>query len=178
METTPHTDISGTVWWKVPTNIIALGIALLAIFALIFLAVENNSTEDVDAVLEEQEETLPASNGGGNSVLGGGGARVELPTLAPSGEAVVVQSQQAGGLVRVDSVTITRPSWVVVREEGWILGAARLDQSATEVTVPLLRETESGNTYEVVVYVDDGDKEFDHLADVLVSGVFAPFVAK
>ena len=78
----------------------------------------------------------------------------------------------------MDSVAVVEPSWVVVRETGWILGATRLESSANNVVVHLISETEQGRAYEVVIYVDDGDREFDYLRDMLVTGIVASFVTE
>ena len=86
------------------------------------------------------------------------------------GEAVTVGNQPAGSFVSVSSVTIAQTGWVAVRDaSGHVLGAARVDAGThTAVQVPLLRNTETGGSYQVLLYADDGDKVFDLHKDTLV----------
>lgn len=87
-----------------------------------------------------------------------------------SGDAVSVQDQPAGSVVSVASATVPQTGWVAVRDEnGRVLGAARLEAgSHALVQVELLRATETGGRYQVLLYVDDGDKVFDLHKDTLV----------
>ncbi len=105
-------------------------------------------------------------------------------TTATSEEVTAVD-QKAGSTVTVATVTVAQTSWVAVRTaDNRILGAARLEAgSYTDVSVELLRATEAGQTYTVVVYTDDGDKMFDIHKDSLVakadgSDVSSSFVAQ
>lgn len=88
------------------------------------------------------------------------------------GEAkIVVSNQKTGSVVTVSSVAVDASAWVAVREDsngivGNILGARRVDQGETkDVQVVLLRSTEAGKTYRVVLFKDNGDKEFDYKTD-------------
>ncbi len=89
-----------------------------------------------------------------------------------SDSAVVVADQGAGAVVSVTSVETDTAVWVVVREDkngvlGNILGATRIDAgNSNNVIVSLLRPTVAGQTYQVVLFKDDGDKKFDHKIDV------------
>lgn len=87
-----------------------------------------------------------------------------------SGDAVSVQDQSAGNTVSVASATVPQTGWVAVRDgNGRVLGAARLEAgSHMSVQVELLRATESGGRYQVLLYVDDGDKAFDIHKDTLI----------
>ena len=87
-----------------------------------------------------------------------------------SGEGISVQDQPAGSYVMVASATLPELGWVAVRDEnGRTLGAARFDAGTySAVQVPLLRNTESGQKYQVLIYTDDGDKSFDLHKDTLV----------
>jgi hypothetical protein len=94
----------------------------------------------------------------------------EVPSTPPSGEMVDVPNQPAGASVAVRSVTLVKMGWVAVRDnEGRILGAARFDEGTHSGVVELLRNTVAGSSYQVLLYVDDGNKEFDLHADILVS---------
>lgn len=70
----------------------------------------------------------------------------------------------------VSSATLSQTGWVAVRDSGGrVLGAARLDAGVHEaVQIPLLRNTVSGEHYQVLLYTDDGDKAFDLHIDALV----------
>jgi len=100
-------------------------------------------------------------------------------TTAASGESVSVADQPAGSSVAVTGVTTSKVSWIAVRDALHVLGAARVDAMTNgTVTVPLLRATTAGSTYQVVVYVDDGDRTFDLHKDALVDGVGSSFTAQ
>lgn len=105
-------------------------------------------------------------------------------TLTP---AVVVVNQTAGLSVKVASVTLTEPAWVVVTEtvEGGFryLGAQLFDAGTTNNgTIELLRGTIAGRTYDVVARSDNGDHAFDPKIDLPIEGfggaiLSSPFVA-
>jgi len=104
---------------------------------------------------------------------------------ATGSEKISVLDQSAGKSVNVDSVTLPKLGWVAVQDEKeWVLGAARVEAGTHEdVTVKLLRATEKGETYKVVLYVDDGDKKFDLHKDTVItnsdgSTMSAAFIAK
>jgi hypothetical protein len=107
------------------------------------------------------------------------------PVTSASGETITVIDQPAGANVIVADVKLTKPSWVVIRDtKGWALGAAWFNESRVSATVSLLRNTIAGQTYEAVIYVDDGDKKFTlHGGDMLVASsqgapVSSTFTAK
>lgn len=99
-----------------------------------------------------------------------------------TGEEVNVEDQPAGDSVIVEHANISRASWLAVRDDMRIYGARRVDptgdgQRFDAVSIPLLRNTEAGKTYTVVVYADDGDGTFDFKKDSLVSGLDDTFSA-
>ncbi|KKW19514.1 MAG: hypothetical protein UY61_C0055G0003 [Candidatus Adlerbacteria bacterium GW2011_GWC1_50_9] len=104
-------------------------------------------------------------------------ADVSTETIAPpstttsDGETISVASQSAGNSVTISSVTLTEMGWIAVRDDrGWTLGAARLDAGTHEnIVVELLRATESGQRYQVLLYHDDGDREFDLKKESLIT---------
>lgn len=100
------------------------------------------------------------------------GSSSPAPTMTGSGEAVSVASQAAGVNVTVSSLTLAQPGWVAVRDSsGRTLGAAWFDAGThTGVSVPLLRSTEAGQSYQVLLYADSGnDHQFDLHSDVLIT---------
>jgi len=94
------------------------------------------------------------------------------PSMVGTGEAVTVRDQAAGASAAVASVTLNQMGWVAVRDEnGRVLGAARFDAGTwNNVSVPLLRATDAASSYQVLLYVDDGDREFDLHEDILIMG--------
>lgn len=79
---------------------------------------------------------------------------------------LAVSSQPAGGLVVVRSVAVPPPGvWVAVHENVdnafvGVLGASRVRFQSTNVPIELLRPTEVGKQYSIVLYRDDGDDQF------------------
>ena len=104
-------------------------------------------------------------------VVAADGAKVSDITVASEGEMLTVSDQKAGSTVKVDSMTLTRASWVAIRDsKDWVLGAAWFPAGATTGTVSLLRNTVAGAHYTAVIYVDNGDKKFQVHGDSLVTG--------
>ncbi|MEK7107095.1 MAG: hypothetical protein AAB899_02810 [Patescibacteria group bacterium] len=91
---------------------------------------------------------------------------------AINGESVSVKDQLAGFEVQVASLALTEIGWVGIRDkDGRVLGAGRFEAgSFKNVNIPLLRATVAGESYQVLLYVDDGDKKFDLHKDILISG--------
>ncbi|MFC1720903.1 hypothetical protein ACFL0K_01475 [Patescibacteria group bacterium] len=97
-------------------------------------------------------------------------------TITSGINTITIGGQPAGLRVVLDSASFSASTWVAVREDlggelGNILGASRFDVGDyTNAEIDLLRNTSEGSKYHVVMYKDDGDKEFDHKKDVLVEG--------
>lgn len=95
---------------------------------------------------------------------------VLIPTTVDSG-AVSVLNQGAGLSVSVASVTVPPPGvWVAVRELngtdlGNVLGALFVSGPRSDVTIPLLRQTEPNETYAIELYRDNGDHTFNLSSD-------------
>ncbi|MCK5027314.1 MAG: hypothetical protein KAS07_02770 [Candidatus Pacebacteria bacterium] len=90
------------------------------------------------------------------------------------GYSLSVIDQSAGNVVHVSQVVLEQESWVAIREDnngglGNILGAYRYSTGTHTGSVELLRGTESDVMYYAVVYIDDGDKIFDHKKDTLLT---------
>ncbi len=95
-------------------------------------------------------------------------------TATSDGETVAVSNQAAGKTVALTNMSLTRASWVAVRDDQSIMGAAWFPSSATSGEVKLQRATVKGKTYNVVIYVDDGDKKFDFKKDQLITAEGGP----
>lgn len=96
----------------------------------------------------------------------------DTPTIAGSRESVNVTDQPAGMSVKVKNATLAQIGWIAVRDvDGRTLGAGRFEAGTySDAEVPLLRSTTAGERYQVLIYVDDGDKAFDLHKDILVTG--------
>ena len=95
----------------------------------------------------------------------------ESPAISParsmSNSDLISVSPQKAGMSVTARVTFEAPGWVAVHEEssggiGNVLGAKWLPAGEQDVTVDLLRATVAGMTYHVVLYNDDGDRQFDY----------------
>ena len=91
----------------------------------------------------------------------------ESRALERESEAISVADQPAGNAVTIESITVPPPGvWITVREAndtelGNMLGAAHISGPRSNVTVPLLRDTEPGKHYAVELYRDDAGGTFD-----------------
>jgi hypothetical protein len=100
---------------------------------------------------------------------------VAKDVVVNSSEAISVDLQKAGKLVKVNSVNMQEGAnggWVVVHEvksgvRKNALGATRIDSgSQKDVYVKLLRGMTAGGDYEIVLYKDNGDRKFDMKVDM------------
>ena len=137
-----------------------------------------SASNDGSSDMTNSDDTAAVVDDNANVTISGITTNV-VTTAQPQGEALVVTNQSAGDAVFVDSATVSGVSWVAVRtaDGARILGAARLEESGFEIPVSLLAPTVAGESYEVVVFVDDGDRSFNHRLDALVQGVSASFTA-
>ena len=84
---------------------------------------------------------------------------------------LTVPTQPAGSTVMLNMTTVPELNiWVAVHEMlgnelGNVLGAARIRDSSPTITIPLLRDTESGRLYSIVLYRDNGDNLFSRTDD-------------
>ncbi|HET9641498.1 MAG TPA: hypothetical protein VFP46_01450 [Candidatus Paceibacterota bacterium] len=86
--------------------------------------------------------------------------------LAEPSRGILVADQAAGSAVSVNSVDAAAGVWVAVREMrgrelGNVLGAVRIGGPRENLLIPLLRSTEPGRTYAVMLYRDDAELPFD-----------------
>src|SRR3989338_2468976 len=120
----------------------------------------NESASDASDGSDTDADTSSATENASSAVA----------SVAASGEAVKVVDQTAGGVVMAELVALKSRGWVAVQDEReWILGAARLEEGThTNVAVELLRGTVAGETYNAVLFVDDGDGIFDLHKDTVI----------
>lgn len=161
-----------------PTRI-AAGIVLGLLFLGGWWLIARNSMNDTAAEKGSEATTVAettteredgtASSPVVESVLGP--ISEDTPIIAGSDEALEVADQAPGMSVKVASANLVQTGWIAVRDSnGRTLGAGRFEAGAHQgVEVPLLRGTEAGQSYQVLIYVDDGDRVFDLHKDILVT---------
>jgi hypothetical protein len=128
----------------------------------------TNSTSTVTGT-DTGTGTITGEEIGSTSSTGTGTSTGDIVTTLMQNESVRADDQAAGGSVSLAALTLSRTSWVAVRDQKSILGAARFPASATSGIVPLIRPTAAGVQYMVLIYVDDGDGAFDFHKDMLVT---------
>ena len=109
-----------------------------------------------------------------NETPGAGSVPIDTssgPSTTSDSESVSVSNQAAGTSIMLSSVTFSETGWVAVRDDrGWTLGAKRFDAGTqSNIAVTLLRATEAGQRYQVLLYIDDGDRLFDVKKEILVT---------
>lgn len=97
------------------------------------------------------------------------------PTPNTSGSSRIhAEDQPAGRAVLIKRVDLDKTSWIAVRDYadmkiGNVLGAVRREPGISEnVVVDLLRATEPGKQYAVVIFADNGDGAFDTKTDTSI----------
>ncbi len=108
------------------------------------------------------------------------------PTLSVGDGKIVVRDQAASSAIQLESATYpVSEGWVGVRtyegeQLGYILGVVRFseEQGLVPNQIVLQRPTTAGKQYAVVVYKENGDREFNLAKDVQIDTVFATFTAQ
>lgn len=102
----------------------------------------------------------------------------------PTGDGEIdVASQKAGNIVTLDSAVFPNDEgWIGVRDYvngqlAGLLGVVRFskEQGLVPEEIVLQRATQTGNSYAVVFYSDNGDRIFSLADDVQIEGAFATF---
>jgi len=100
-------------------------------------------------------------------------ASVAAAVALGSADIDVTSPQRAGQSVIINSVSVSKPTWVVIYDNnadkpGNVLGA-QLFFSSTNGVVTLLRPTMAGKTYFIGRAVDDGDRKFQKASDKVLT---------
>ncbi|PCI90473.1 hypothetical protein COB18_00045 [Candidatus Kaiserbacteria bacterium] len=91
----------------------------------------------------------------------------EVVDETPQSIQITVTNQSAGESVTVQSATLDTDGWIVVHEQqggfiGNALGAKRVDAGTySNTNIPLLRATVANSAYWIVLYSDNGDRQFN-----------------
>jgi hypothetical protein len=150
------------------TQWVIIGIAaVILIGGGFWLAMRTPSTSSNEMASSTNATTTTSTTS--STVKGTNSVPKGSMTTSSAGEAVTVNDQKAGSSVSIASMTLTHASWVAVRDDLHILGAAWFPSNATKGSVELLSPTVSGKAYRTVIYVDDGDKKFDMHKDQLIT---------
>lgn len=145
---------------------------------------EKDSSEKVEEGNMDKEEASKEEGNGEEPAK-----PAELPTKAtlPVGEGkITVEGQPAGLSVSLAGATYpVSEGWVGVRDYqndqlGGLLGVVRFseEQGLVPSEIVLQRATTAGNEYAVVVYQENGDREFNLAEDVQIDTIFSTFTAK
>lgn len=155
-----------------------LGVVAIWVYDAAFV---DDSLAQLPELDEATEESSDASRiGAATSTI----IATVLPESDTQSETLAVRDQSAGGSVAVASVDLVAAGWIVVHEEtngtiGNALGALRKDAGTHQnLTVPLLRDTQAGSRYWVILYTDDGDSLFSLDSDFpTLTGAGAPITS-
>jgi hypothetical protein len=105
------------------------------------------------------------------------GTQASSSTAEGGAAHISVNDQPAGMAATVSSVTLPAAGWVAVHELGEdgvlgnVLGAAWLPAGThADAIVTLLRATKPDQQYAIVLYTDNGNKQFDLHADTPIAG--------
>ena len=155
-------------------------VAILAVIVLVVFAWDLGRRQALNTLLTgdayptDSEVPEGAYSSEDSDQVNGRGANVAdtILSILSTGESVKVEDQPAGTEIKVSSLSLSNMGWVGVRDaDGRVLGAGRFEAgSFSDVTVPLLRATVAGESYQVLLYADDGNREFDLHKDILISG--------
>ncbi len=128
---------------------------------------DRSQTQNVAGTTTIPENLIAEGSAENSDTLAG----EEIVTTDTQSSSISVVSQPFGSSVKVTAVNLETDGWVVVHEEkdGFItnaLGAARLDSGLQKnIIIPLLRDTTQGARYWIVLYADNGDRQFDLKTD-------------
>lgn len=158
-------------------GIFVAGLIIGAGLMLLFPVGKNadDKMADADTTMEEGDAMKE-----GDSTMEDKDAQV-----SGSSSAIEVVDQPAGRATLVARAALPALGWVVVHEVqadgtlGNALGASRREAGVHQgVVVDLLRGTEPGKTYAVLVYEDNGNKTFELHDDAVVPASRADFKAE
>jgi len=136
---------------------------------------EADQTAEVDVMTDKEADAEEVNE-----------TSTPVATLPVGDGNVTIADQSAGNQIKLTSVTYPiSEGWIGVRDYqserlGSVLGVARFSESQGLVPneINLQRNTTAGREYAVVLYTDNGDREFNLANDVQIDSVFATFTAK
>lgn len=152
-------------------NTITVGIILFVVGALVGFGADRVYMRRKSAANYQQAAQQVGEN---NKEVAGAAISIGGTGISMAKNSVSVEDQEPGNSVMVQSLTLGTDGWVVIHDDmsgkpGHILGARRLNAGTyAGQSVELLKETEEGQVYYVMLHADDGDKKFDYRVDLPV----------
>ena len=151
-------------------------------------------TDDVDLMLDEEESSIMDTD---NEELDNEDVTEDtkevvkipattetipvVPEVSDTSYNLMVTNQPAGDLAYVSEMQLQENAWIAIREEvngapGTILGAGWFPVGTTSGVVELLRPTVADASYYAVIFIDNGNKEFEYKIDTLISDILVKFL--
>ncbi len=145
---------------------------------------EKNETEQTKSAESNDRETNTEAEV--NATTEEVAPVAEKPVLPVGAGKITVKDQPASAAVVLDAATYpVSEGWVGVRDYeneqlGGLLGVVRFseEQGLVPSQIVLQRPTTAGRTYAVVVYEENGDRQFNLAEDVQVDTIYSTFTAK
>ncbi len=146
---------------------------------------EDNDDEDEDE--SEDDDTGSADNDTVGDKGGSSAPVVEKKVLeVGNGEIKLSSEQNPSSAIKLESATYpVKEGWIGVRDYqngqlGFILGVVRFseEQGLVPEEIILQRPTISGREYAVVIYEENGDRQFNLAEDVQIDKIFSTFKVK
>jgi hypothetical protein len=140
----------------------------------------NEKTEEKASDTKQEEDSIEAQ------VDASAEANTAPQTLTVGEGSVTVSNKKAGMTVPLAAVTYpVEEGWIGIRTYtegrlGYILGVVRFSQSQglSPSEIVLQTPTRAGSEYAVVMYTEDGDRQFNLAADTQIDKVFGSFTAE
>ncbi len=94
--------------------------------------------------------------------------------VAKAKNTLTVSDQRAGSTVTIDTVSLQKPGFVVIRADtsgrpGKILASSNLVSPGTKEDLVIGFRPTAGTSYYAVLYSDDGDKKFNETKDEAIN---------
>ncbi len=161
----------------------------LLVWAFSGPAITETPTETAEETATETTEETPAETGAEITapVTDTPADAPAQPVSLPVGEGrIEVANQPASASIALTAATYPiAEGWVGVREYtdgrlGSILGVVRFSeaQGIVPANIILQRSTTAGRQYAVVIFSENGDREFNLANDVQIDQIFATFTAQ
>ncbi|MDP3988812.1 MAG: hypothetical protein Q8P93_01095 [bacterium] len=143
---------------------------------------------DVDVVVDTSVDSAETGGQLSASLVSLTSSLIDRPQVVKAGYGVEVRDQLAGEMVTVSSVAVTGSTWVAIHADrdgapGNVFGARRIETNASGVEVSLLRSTERGMKYYILLQEDNGNGKYDLYSDAEIISqdgllIFDSFIAK
>ena len=134
----------------------------------------------------EKKDAQTSSNSTNENSADGEEVKTEVSKMEIGDGNIAVAEQEAGAVVALGTLTFpTKSGWIVVRDDvngtpGNVLGAARFnaDEGLSPTEIDLIRNIESGKSYQVMFYTQEGTTNFTLGEDKPIDGTTATFKTK